>query len=141
VHRKQFRVPTNRRAVDWGWRSAMGWEYSEKTKELFMDAVQGKPGTHLGEIENADGFGEHGSIACGDAMRFTFRVRRHATDPAQDVITDARYLTFGCTSAIASSEALCAIIEEGDYTPIRALGVPRPWRPRSSTGPRSAAWT
>lgn len=101
----------------------MGWEYSEKTKELFMDAVQGKPGTHLGEIENADGFGEHGSIACGDAMRFTFRVRRHATDPTQDVITDARYLTFGCTSAIASSEALCAIIEEKEYTPIRALEI------------------
>ena len=55
----------------------MGWEYSEKTKQLFMDAVQGKPGTHLGEIENPDGMGEHGSIACGDAMRFTFRVERH----------------------------------------------------------------
>jgi NifU-like protein len=101
----------------------MAWEYSDKTKELFMDAVQGKPGTHLGEIENADGFGEHGSIACGDAMRFTFRVRRHADDPTLDVITEARYLTFGCTSAIASSEALCALIEEGEYTPIRALQI------------------
>jgi NifU-like protein len=101
----------------------MGWDYSEKTKELFMDAVQGKPGTHLGEIENPDGLGEHGSIACGDAMRFTFRVERHPTDPTQDVITDARYLTFGCTSAIASSEALCAIIEEDRYTPIQALKI------------------
>jgi len=101
----------------------MGWEYSEKTKQLFMDAVQGKPGTHLGEIENPDGMGEHGSIACGDAMRFTFRVKRHATDPTKDVITEARYLTFGCTSAIASSEALCAIIEQGGYTPIEALKV------------------
>ncbi|MBP1611753.1 MAG: hypothetical protein H6Q01_416, partial [Acidobacteria bacterium] len=27
----------------------MAWEYSEKTKQIFMDAVQGKPGTHLGE--------------------------------------------------------------------------------------------
>jgi NifU-like protein len=101
----------------------MGWEYSEKTKQLFMDAVHGRPGTHLGEIENPDGMGEHGSIACGDAMRFTFRVKRHASDPAQDVITEARYLTFGCTSAIASSEALCAIIEEGHYTPITALKI------------------
>ncbi|MFH1573184.1 MAG: iron-sulfur cluster assembly scaffold protein [Acidobacteriota bacterium] len=101
----------------------MGWEYSEKTKQLFMDAVQGKPGTHLGEIEHPDGLGEHGSIACGDAMRFTFRVRKHPSDPTQDVITEARYLTFGCTSAIASSEALCAIIEEGDYTPIGALQI------------------
>jgi NifU-like protein len=101
----------------------MAWEYSEKTKEIFMDAVQGKPGTHMGEIENPDGIGEHGSIACGDALRFTFRVRRHPTDPLQDVITEARYLTFGCTSAIAASEALCAIIEQGNYTPIRALKI------------------
>lgn len=101
----------------------MGWEYSEKTKELFMNAVHGKPGTHLGEIENPDGIGEHGSIVCGDAMRFTFRVKRHPSDPTQDVITEAKYLTFGCTSAIASSEALCEIIEHGQYTPIDALKI------------------
>jgi NifU-like protein len=101
----------------------MAWEYSEKTKKLFMDAVHGKPGTHLGEIENPDGIGEHGSIACGDAMRFTFRVRRHPTDPIQDVITEARYLTFGCTSAIASSEALCALLAQREYTPIEALKI------------------
>ena len=101
----------------------MAWEYSAKTKEIFMDAVHGKPGTHMGEIENPDGIGEHGSIACGDALRFTFRVRRHESDPLQDVITEARYLTFGCTSAIASSEALCTLIEQGDYTPIGALKI------------------
>jgi len=101
----------------------MVWEYSEKTKQLFMDAVHGKPGTHLGEIEDPDGLGEHGSITCGDAMRFTFRVERHPTDPTNDVITAARYLTFGCTSAIAASEALCALIEQGRYTPIEALKI------------------
>jgi NifU-like protein len=101
----------------------MAWDYSEKTKELFMDAVQGKPGAHLGEIENPDGHGEHGSLACGDAMRFTFRVERHTTDPLQDIIVEAKYLTFGCTSAIASSEALCSIIEAGRYTPITALKI------------------
>ena len=101
----------------------MTWNYSQKTTDLFMAAVQGKPGTHLGEIEEPDGFGEHGSIACGDALRFTFRVERHPDDPKQDKITEARYLTFGCTSAIAASEALCAIIEEGDYTPIEALNI------------------
>jgi NifU-like protein len=99
----------------------MTWNYSQKTTELFMAAVQGKPGTHLGEIEDADGFGEHGSIACGDALRFTFRVDRDPGNPLNDKITEARYLTFGCTSAIAASEALCAIIEEGDYTPIEAV--------------------
>jgi len=101
----------------------MTWDYSKKTTELFMNAVQGKPGTHLGEIEDADGFGEHGSIACGDALRFSFRVERHPTDPIQDRIVEARYLTFGCTSAIAASEALCTIIEEGNFTPIEALKV------------------
>lgn len=101
----------------------MAWEYSERTKQLFMDAVHGKPGTHLGEVDNPDGIGEHGSIACGDALRFTFRVKRHAADPTQDVITEARYLTFGCTSAIAASEALCTLIEQGQYTPIQALKI------------------
>jgi len=101
----------------------MAWEYSEKTKQLFMDAVHGKPGTHLGEIEDPDGLGEHGSMACGDALRFTFRVKRHPTDPTQDVITEARYLTFGCTSAIAASEALCTMIEQGGLSPIQALKI------------------
>ena len=101
----------------------MAWEYSEKTKQLFMDAVHGKPGTHMGEIEDPDGFGEHGSIACGDMLRFTFRVNRHPTDAAKDVITEAKYLTFGCTSAIAASEALCALIGDGQYTPIEALRI------------------
>jgi NifU-like protein len=101
----------------------MTWNYSKKTTELFMNAVQGGPGSHMGEIEDADGFGEHGSIACGDALRFTFKVDRDPSDPTKDVITEARYLTFGCTSAIAASEALCAIIEEGRFTPIEALKV------------------
>ena len=101
----------------------MAWEYSEKTKQLFLDAVHGKPGTHLGEIENPDGLGEHGSIACGDAMRFTFRVERDLVDATRDVIVAARYLTFGCTSAIAASEALCTLIEQGRRTPIEALQI------------------
>jgi NifU-like protein len=101
----------------------MAWEYSEKTKQIFMDAVHGKPGTHLGEIENPDGVGEHGSITCGDALRFMFKVERHPTDPRKDVIIEARYLTFGCTSAIAASEALCMLIERGKFTPLNALKI------------------
>ena len=100
----------------------MGWQYSEKTKQLFMDAVHGKPGTHLGEVENPDGVGERGSVACGDALKFTFRVER-ASDPLRDKIVEARYLTFGCTSAIAASEALCCIIEDRKITPIEALKI------------------
>ncbi len=100
----------------------MAWEYSEKTKRIFMDAVQGKPGTHLGEIEDADGVGQHGSIVCGDALKFTFRVRKNE-NPLDDIITEAKYLTFGCTSAIAASEALCALIEGHELTPIEALKI------------------
>ena len=101
----------------------MAWEYSEKTKTLFMDAVHGKPGTHMGEVPDPDGFGEHGSIACGDALQFSFRVQKDPADPLKDVITEAKYLTFGCTSAIAASEALCYIIEGGKFTPINALNI------------------
>ena len=104
------------------WSVFMAWEYSEKTKRLFKDAMQGKPGTHLGEIEDADGVGEHGSIVCGDALKFTFRVKK-AENPLEDVITEAKYLTFGCTSAIAASEALCALIEGKGLTPIQALKI------------------
>ncbi|NLB65926.1 MAG: hypothetical protein GX803_05600 [Lentisphaerae bacterium] len=100
----------------------MAWQYSDKTKQIFMDAVQGKPGTHLGEIENPDGEGQHGSIVCGDAIKFTFRVERNE-DPLKDVIVEAKYLTFGCTSAIAASEALCTLIEGRGLTPIEALKI------------------
>ena len=101
----------------------MAWDYSEKTKQLFLDAVTGKPGTHLGEIENPDGIGEHGSIACGDALKFTFRVEKNDEDPTKDRIIETKYLTFGCTSAIAASEALCCILEDKKCTPIEALKV------------------
>ena len=100
----------------------MPWNYSEKTKQLFLDAVQGKPGTHLGEVKDADGVGEHGSIVCGDALKFTFRVKK-AENPLDDVIVEARYLTFGCTSAIAASEALCCIVEQEHLTPPQALSI------------------
>jgi len=101
----------------------MAWEYSKKTMELFTAACQGQPGTHIGEIAEPDGLGEHGSIACGDALRFTFKVERDENDPLNDRIVETKYMTFGCTSAIAASEALCIIIEERNLTPIEALKI------------------
>lgn len=101
----------------------MPWEYSEKVLQLFREAVQGSGGTHMGELEGPDGFGEHGSIVCGDALRFAFRVKRHPTDPTRDIITEAHYLTFGCTSAIAASEALCCVLEKQAKTPLEALRI------------------
>lgn len=101
----------------------MAWEYSEKTKKLFLDAVNDKENTHIGEIENPDGEGFHGSLVCGDAIKLTFKVKKDTKKPENDIITEVRYLTFGCTSAIAASEALCIILETDSYTPIKALSI------------------
>ena len=82
-----------------------------------------RAGTHMGRIQNPDGTGNHGSLTCGDALEFSFRVERDENDPKKDRIVEARYQTFGCTSAIASSEALCALIEEKKLTPVEALKI------------------
>ncbi|MFH1222934.1 MAG: iron-sulfur cluster assembly scaffold protein [Pseudomonadota bacterium] len=88
-----------------------------------MDAVNKSKNAHIGEVANPDGEGFHGSLVCGDAMKFTFRVQKDDLRPENDIITEAKYLTFGCTSAIAASEAVCAIVEHGKYTPIKALSI------------------
>ncbi|MCK5883995.1 MAG: iron-sulfur cluster assembly scaffold protein [Bacteriovoracaceae bacterium] len=100
----------------------MGWNYSDKLVTMFQDALSGSGESYHGRIANADGIGHHGSIACGDAIVFSFKVER-ADDPKMDRIASARYETFGCTSAIASSEALCYIIESMKPTPVEALSI------------------
>jgi NifU-like protein len=75
------------------------WEYTDKLKEHFFNP------RNVGEIENPDGIGEVGSLACGDALRLTFKL-------AQDGrIADAKFKTFGCASAIATSSVLTEIIK------------------------------
>ncbi len=101
----------------------MAWNYSDKTKKLFLDAINSKDNTHIGEVENPDGEGFHGSLVCGDAIKLTFRVKKDEKNPENDVITEIKYLTFGCTSAIAASEALCILVEQGNFTPIKALSL------------------
>jgi NifU-like protein len=76
------------------------WEYTDKVKEYFL-----KP-KNIGEIENADGVGDVGSIVCGDALKLTLKI-----DKGTDKIEDAKFQTFGCASAIASSSALTELIK------------------------------
>lgn len=76
------------------------WEYTERLKELFRHPK------NVGEIENPDAVGEVGSIICGDALKLTLKI-----DKETNRIIDAKFQTFGCASAIASSSALTEIIK------------------------------
>lgn len=72
--------------------------YSEKVMDHFRNP------RNVGEIENADGVGQVGNAKCGDIMRITLKID-------DGVITDAKFTTFGCGSAIATSSMATEMVK------------------------------
>ena len=72
--------------------------YSEKVMDHFRNP------RNVGSIENADGVGEVGNAKCGDIMKIYLKIDG-------DVISDAKFETFGCGSAIASSSMATELIK------------------------------
>ncbi len=72
--------------------------YTEKVMEHFTNP------RNVGVIENADGVGEVGNVKCGDIMRIYLKIDN-------DIITDIKFKTFGCGSAIASSSIATELIK------------------------------
>ena len=75
------------------------WNYTEKVVDHFKNP------RNVGVIDNPDGEAIVGSLACGDSLKFSFKL-----DEAKEKIIDAKFQTFGCASAIASASALTEMV-------------------------------
>lgn len=75
------------------------WDYTEKVLDHFRNP------RNVGKIENPDGTGTVGSLACGDSLTLTFKLDENGK------IADVKFQTFGCASAIASSSALTELVK------------------------------
>lgn len=71
--------------------------YNQKVLDAFAHPQ------NVGEIENPDGDGTVGNATCGDIMRITLRIEN-------DVIVDAKFQTFGCAAAIATSSTATQMV-------------------------------
>lgn len=75
------------------------WNYTDKVLDHFRNP------RNVGKIENPDGTGTVGSLACGDSLTLTFKLDGNGR------IADVKFQTFGCASAIASSSALTELVK------------------------------
>ena len=82
--------------------------YSEKVMDHFRNP------RNVGVIEDADGIGEVGNAKCGDIMKMYLKIEN-------DIITDVKFETFGCGSAIASSSMATELIKGKPVSEARAL--------------------
>ena len=82
--------------------------YSEKVMDHFLHP------RNVGVIEDADGVGEVGNTKCGDIMKMYLKIDN-------DVITDVKFETFGCGSAIASSSMATEMIKGKPVSEAREL--------------------
>ena len=71
--------------------------YNEKVMEAFQNPK------NVGEVENYNGIGKVGNASCGDIMQITLRIEN-------DVIVDAKFKTFGCAAAIATSSTATSMV-------------------------------